>query len=221
MKDAPRTARTRLRRKPERGRHDRETINAILDAGLICHVGYVVDGQPYVTPTCYWREGDHVYWHGSHASRMLKRAAGHPVCLTVTHLDGLVAARSGFHHSINYRSVMILGKPKKIEDAEHKLRALENFVERVYPGRWKELRPATKNELKATTVLYMPIEEASAKIRTGPPLDDDEDRRLPVWAGVIPVRIVRGALEPDPGLAAGIEAPAYLSDFSRIGIASA
>jgi len=218
---APRTARTRLRRKPERGRHDRETINAILDAGLICHVGYVIDGQPCVTPTCYWREGDHVYWHGSHASRMLGQAAGRPVCLTVTHLDGLVAARSGFHHSINYRSVMIFGRPKKVEDGARKLRALEHFVERVYPGRWKALRPATKNELRATTVLYLPLEEASAKIRTGPPVDDAEDCALPVWAGVVPIRLVRGALEPDPKLAAGIEPPAYLSDFGRIGIAPA
>lgn len=211
MKSSPRTKQTRLRRKPERGRYDRDTINAILDAGVVCHVGYVIDGQPYVTPTCYWREGDHVYWHGSHASRMLKQAAGRPVCLTVTHLDGLVVARSGFHHSINYRSVMIFGRPKAVEDEAHKLRALEAFVERVYPGRWRELRPATRKELKATTVLSMPIGEASAKIRTGPPVDDEADYALPVWAGVVPVRLTRGAPEPDPRLSAGVPAPEYLS----------
>lgn len=219
MKRAAATGRTRLRRKPERGRHDLRTIYAILDAGLVCHVGYVVAGEPYVTATCYWREGRFLYWHGSRAGRMLTQAAGQPVCVTVTHLDGLVAARSAFHHSVNYRSVMLFGRARRIEDEAQKLRALRAFLERIYPGRWHELRPLTRKELGATTVLALPIEEASAKVRSGGPLDGAAERRLPVWAGVVPVRLVHGAPEPAPGLAAGIPAPPYLFDFSRIGIA--
>jgi len=212
------TERSRVRRLPKRARYDLDTIYAILDAGFICHVGYVNDRQPYVTPTAYWREGDYVYWHGSHASRMLNHVPARPVCLTVTHLDALVVARSGFHHSINYRSVMIFGRPLRVDDEEAKHRALEHFVERIYPGRWSGLRPVTRKELKATTVLSMPIEEASAKIRTGGPVDDEPDYRLPIWAGVIPVRQVHDTPRADARLAAGIARPANLDTFSRIGI---
>src|SRR5262249_37525309 len=175
---------SRVRRLPKRGHYDRDTVYAILDAGFICHVGYVLDGAPLVTPTSYWREGDRLYWHGSGASRMLRTLApGIPACLTVTHVDGLVAARSAFHHSINYRSVMALGVARGMEDPEAKRAALEALVERVYPGRWRELRPMTVKEEKATMVLEMPIDEASAKVRIGPPVDDEEDYALPIWAG--------------------------------------
>lgn len=207
-----------MRRLPKRARYDVKTVYSILDAGFICHVGYVIDGQPFVTPTAYWREGDHIYWHGSHASRMLNQAANHKVCLTVTHLDGLVAARSGFHHSINYRSVMMFGKPHKVEDEPHKLRAMENFVERIYPGRWPELRPATRKELRATTVLYMPIKEAVAKVRTGGPIDDEEDYQLSIWAGVVPIQVSHGAPLPDARLLAGIAAPGQVREFAHLGI---
>lgn len=218
MKNFPRTEKTRVRRLPKRAHYDVETVYSILDAGFICHVGYVVGGQPFVTPTAYWREGDHVYWHGSRASRMPAKAANHNVCLTVTHLDGLVVARSGFHHSINYRSVMIFGKPHQVEDEAHKLRAMENFVERIYPGRWKELRPVTRKELKATTVLYMPIKEASAKVRTGGPIDDEKDYRLPIWVGVIPFQVSNSTPLPDSRLLAGVMTPNHALNFCHLGI---
>jgi hypothetical protein len=202
------TERTRLRRIHERGRFDKETIHAILDAGLLCHVGYVVDGAPFVTPTLYWREGDRVYWHGSSASRMLRhQAGGVPVCLTVSHLDGIVLARSGFHHSINYRSVMLFGGAHQVRGAADKERHLRTFMERLYPGRWDELRPLNAREIKATKVLGMDIDEASAKVRAGPPIDDEEDYALPIWAGVVPVRTVIGKPVPDPRLMAGVAEP--------------
>jgi uncharacterized protein len=205
-----RTARTRVRRLPKRGHYDRDTVHAVLDAGVLCHVGYVIDDQPYVTPTCHWRHGDRLYWHGSSASRMLRHLKhGVPACVTVTHLDGFVLARSGFHHSVNYRSVMALGHARLVPD-EAKLEALEGFVERLFPGRWDELRPPTVQEIKATTVLWLDLDEVSAKIRTGPPIDDEADYALPVWAGVLPVSSVRGTLEPDPRLAPGIALPDYL-----------
>lgn len=198
MTDLAKTDRSRVKRLHERGRYDFETVAAILDSGFICNVGYVIDGKPYVTPTSYWREGEHVYWHGSSASRMVRVAAGPvDVCLTVSHIDGLVLARSAFHHSINYRSVMLFGKAHKVEDPDHKLRALENFVERVYPGRWAQLRPANQQELKATTVLTMRIEEGAAKMRAAPPVDDEEDYAWPVWAGVLPIRCVVGTPQDD------------------------
>jgi len=200
------TERTRVRRRPQRGHYDRTTIDAILDAGFVCHVGYVLDGAPVVTPTAYWRSGDHVYWHGSRASRMLSSAAGQSVCLTVTHVDGLVLARSAFHHSLNYRSVMLFGVAEAVEGPD-KLAALRDFVAGLYPGRWETLRPVMEKELKVTTVLRVAIEEASAKVRTGPPVDDEPDYALPVWAGVIPLNTVAGAPEPDPRLASGIPAP--------------
>lgn len=216
-----RTEKTRVRRKPDRGRYDADTVYAILDAGFICHVGYVIDGEPYVTPTCYWREGDHIYWHGSHASRMLRALEGKPACVTITHVDGLVAARSGFHHSVNYRSVMLFGKPRKVENSRDKLRALENFIERIYPGRWRELRPVTQKELRAATVLAMPIAEASAKIRSGGPVDDEKDYALPVWAGVVPLALVHGTPVPDSRLPRGVRPSSCLFDFAHLGMAPA
>jgi nitroimidazol reductase NimA-like FMN-containing flavoprotein (pyridoxamine 5'-phosphate oxidase superfamily) len=209
---------SRVRRLPDRARYDVETVYSILDAGFVCHVGYVIDGAPYVTPTAYWREGDHLYWHGSHASRMLDVAAGQNVCVSVTHVDGLVVARSAFHHSVNYRSAMLFGTARLVDDMEHKERALERFVERIYPGRWSGLRPVTRNELKATKVLHMKIDEASAKIRSGPPNDDAEDYSLPIWAGVVPLSIVHGEIVPDERLARDIAAPENMQDFSRIGV---
>lgn len=195
---------------PKRAHYDRETVHAALDAGVICHVGYVIDGQPYVTPTCHWRHGDRLYWHGSSASRMLRHLKqGVRACVTVTHFDGLVLARSGFHHSINYRSVMAFGRARLVPD-DAKLAALEDFVERLFPGRWNELRPPTAQEIKATTVVWMDLEEVSAKIRTGPPIDDEEDYALPVWAGVLPVSSMPGAPVPDPRLTPATVLPGYL-----------
>jgi nitroimidazol reductase NimA-like FMN-containing flavoprotein (pyridoxamine 5'-phosphate oxidase superfamily) len=198
----PATERTRVKRLPDRGKYDRDTVYAILDAGLVCHVGYNIDGHPFVTPTACWREGDHLYWHGSSASRMLRaQAGGIPVCVTVTHLDGLVLARSGFHHSLNYRAVMALGNAELVESADEKRSAMQRFVERVVPGRWEITRQPTVQELKATSVLRLALNEASAKVRTGPPIDDDADYLLPVWAGVIPVTLALGSPQPDPRLA--------------------
>jgi nitroimidazol reductase NimA-like FMN-containing flavoprotein (pyridoxamine 5'-phosphate oxidase superfamily) len=210
------TSRTRVKRLPKRGHYDRPSVYAVLDAGFICHVGYAIDGQPYVTPTSYWRHGDRLYWHGSSASRMLRHLKqGVPACVTVTHVDGLVLARSGFHHSINYRSVMAFGTAQLVSDAD-KPAVLEDFVERLFPGRWPELRPPTRQELKATTVLWMELSEVSAKIRTGPPIDDEEDYALPVWAGVLPLATALGAPQPDPRLAPGMTAPAYLEHIGKL-----
>ena len=203
----PPSERMRVRRMPGRGAYERATIEAILDAGLLCHVGYVLDGQPYVTPTAHWRQGDHVYWHGSSASRALRgQRTGIPVCVTVSLLDGIVFARSGFHHSMNYRSVMAVGVAERVEGAAL-LAALEQFSEKLAPGRWPELRAATAQELKATTVLRLSLEEASAKLRTGPPGDDEADYALPVWAGVLPLRVVAGQPVPDPRLGPGVPVP--------------
>jgi len=218
MTDLSQTPRSRVKRLPKRGCYDFDTVAAILDAGFLCHVGYVVDGKPYVTPTSYWREGDHVYWHGSSASRMLRTLAGGvDACLTVAHLDGLVLARSAFHHSINYRSVMLFGRAHQVEDAAAKEGALKNFVERMYPGRWNELRPAHVQELKATTVLHMRIDEGAAKVRSGPPIDDQEDYGWPAWAGVVPVRRVIGAPENDGRLLPKVGEPPYLASWTHLG----
>jgi len=212
------SSRVRVRRLPKRGHYDRATLHGVLDAGFICHVGYVIDGQPYVTPTAYWREGDQVYWHGSSASRMLRaQSTGIPVCVTVTHVDGLVVARSGFHHSINYRSAMLLGKAEKVEDKAEKESAMAAFVDRIYPGRWQTLRPVNNQEMKATTILRMAIDEASAKIRTGPPVDDEEDYGLPIWAGVINLRSVVGNIESDPRLKPGVLVPADIKPYASGG----
>ena len=205
------TERTRTKRLPERGHYDRDTVYSILDAGIICHVGYTFDGQPYVTPTAYWREDDHVYWHGSSASRMLRTLSGGiAACVTVTHLDGLVLARSAFHHSMNYRSVMALGTAHVVSGPEEKTAALEAFTERLVKGRWAQIRPPTSQELKATMVLRMRLEEVSAKIRSGPPKDDDEDYALPYWAGVVPVSVAIGAAIPDQRLDPAITLPPAL-----------
>ena len=189
----PATDRTRLRRLPARGAFDRASIDAILDEALICHIAFVADGQPYAIPTGFARVGDTIYVHGSSASRMVRALAGGlDLCLTVTLVDGLVLARSAFHHSMNYRSVVVLGKARLVEDAGEKSDALRHFTEHIAPGRWSALRPVSDQELKATAVLALPIAEASAKVRTGPPIDDEEDYGWPVWAGVVPLSFSRG-----------------------------
>lgn len=208
--DSP-TPRTRVNRLPKRGDYSQKTIYAILDAGFLCHVGFVVDGQPYVIPTGYGRAGDTLYLHGSAASRMLRTLAGGvDVCVTVTLLDGIVLARSAFHHSMNYRSVMMLGKASAVEADAEKAAALRVISEQIVRGRWDDVRKPTAQELKATAVLKLPIEEASAKIRTGPPLDDEEDYALNVWAGVLPLAIRAGEPVDDPRLAPGAKVPKYL-----------
>jgi nitroimidazol reductase NimA-like FMN-containing flavoprotein (pyridoxamine 5'-phosphate oxidase superfamily) len=193
-----RTTRTKLRRLPKRGTHDRPTIDAILDEALISHVGFVHDGKPAVIPTLHARVGDEVLIHGSAASRMLRAlATGIDACLTATLIDGLVLARSAFHHSINYRSVVLYGTARLVEEPDERERALEAFTERLVPGRWAEVRWPTRKELKATTVLRLPIEEGSAKVRSGPPIDDEPDYALDVWAGVVPLTLTRGVPVPD------------------------
>jgi nitroimidazol reductase NimA-like FMN-containing flavoprotein (pyridoxamine 5'-phosphate oxidase superfamily) len=199
----PITHRNRVRRLHQRGRYDEAAIYPILDAAMLCHLAYVVDGQPYCTPTAFWREGDRLYWHGSSASRMLRaQSEGIPVCLTVSHLDGLVLARSAFHHSVDYRSVMAFGRAHRIEDPGEKEAAMTRFVDRFYPGRAAALRPPTAQEVKATSILGMRIEQASAKTRSGPPVDDEEDYGWPVWAGTIPLATIVGEPAPCPRLAA-------------------
>jgi uncharacterized protein len=215
------TSRTRVRRMHERGRYDRETIYAILDAALLCHVGYAIDGFPYVTPTLFWRKGERLYWHGSSASRMLrKQAEGIPVCVTVSHVDGLVLARSGFHHSLNYRAVMAFGSAAIVAGDEAKTAALNGFIERLYPGRNRQIRPILPPELKATTVMTMVIDEASAKIRTGGPVDDEADYALDCWAGVIPVETRIGSAIPDHRLKPGISPLDGLGDWVEGGALS-
>lgn len=209
----PRSDRVRARRLHKRAKYDRESIDRILDAMPVCSVGYVFDGQPYVTPTLQWREGDHVYWHGSSASRMLRAVDSAKVCLTVYALDGFVVARSGFHHSTNYRSAMLLGTARKVERLEDKEARMREMVEGLFPGRWDVLRAVTKKELKATTVMGMSIDEASAKIRTGQPIDDQEDYQLPIWAGVIPVRMTVGKPVADPRNCEGVSVPRHVRDF--------
>jgi len=194
--------RTRIRRIPRRAAYDRASIDAILDEGLVCHLAFTADGQPYAIPTAYARIGDHLYVHGSAASRMLLSAAGSSFFFIVTLLDGLVLARSAFHHSMNYRSVVILGAAEEVTDEGERLAAMRALVERVAPGRWAEIRPPNRQELKATTILRLAIAECSAKIRSGPPIDDEEDLALPCWAGVIPLALTPGppvADRPPPG----------------------
>jgi nitroimidazol reductase NimA-like FMN-containing flavoprotein (pyridoxamine 5'-phosphate oxidase superfamily) len=208
--------RTTVKRLPKRGVYDRETVYAILDEGLVCHVGFEFEGQPFVIPTGYCRIGDVLYIHGSAASRMLKTlSAGVPVCVSVTLLDGLVLARSAFHHSMNYRSAVVLGNARMVTDAAEKSAALTAIVDHIVPGRNAEARAPNANELAATSVLALPIEEASAKVRTGPPLDDAEDMSLPVWAGVLPLRMEPKTPVADPTLAPGIAVPAYASEYRR------
>ena len=210
------TKRTKVKRLPARGHYDRETINAILDEAFICHVGFVVDGQPYVIPTGYARIEDQLYIHGSAASRMLRNLSkGIEVCVTVTLTDGLVLARSAFHHSINYRSVVVLGKAVLVEDPAEKDKALEALTEHIVPGRWAEVRWPTELELKATSVLKLPIEEASAKIRTGDPKDDEEDYAMNVWAGVLPLTVTPGEPANDARLDSGVQVPDYIARYKR------
>jgi nitroimidazol reductase NimA-like FMN-containing flavoprotein (pyridoxamine 5'-phosphate oxidase superfamily) len=199
---------------PKRGVYDRPSIDAILDEALVAHLAFAgEDGQPYAIPTLHARVGDEVWVHGSSASRTLRTVGrGARVCLTVTLVDGLVLARSIFNHSVNYRSVLVLGEARAVTGAEDKRAALAAFAERVAPGRWADARPPTASELKATTILALPLDEASAKVRSGPPVDGDADHELDVWAGVVPIRSVRGEPEPDPVLRAGIDLPDYLRE---------
>jgi hypothetical protein len=210
------TGRTQVKRLPKRGHYDAETVCQILDAGYVWHVGFSVDGQPYVIPTNYGRSGDTLYLHGSAASRMLKTlSAGVPVCVTVTHIDGLVLARSAFHHSVNYRSVVILGNARLVDHPAEKMEALRLFTEHVMKGRWDEIRQPNELELKATSVLALPLEEVSAKVRAGGPVDDEPDYALPVWAGVLPLEIVARTPEPDALRKNDPPLPEYLKNYSR------
>ena len=216
MTQLPQTPRTTLKRLPKRGSHDREAINRVLDEGFVCHVGFVIDGQPFVIPTGYARAGEKLFIHGSQASRMLRALkAGSDVCVTVTLIDGLVLARSAFHHSMNYRSVVIFGKAQLVEDRDKKLAALYALSEHMIPGRWKDTRGPSEAELQQTTVLELAIDEASAKIRTGPPLDDEEDYAMNVWAGVLPIRLTTVDPVADPRLPANIEVPDYVREYDR------
>jgi nitroimidazol reductase NimA-like FMN-containing flavoprotein (pyridoxamine 5'-phosphate oxidase superfamily) len=216
MKQLSETPRTTLKRLPKRGSHERDVINAILDEGFICHVGFTINGQPFVIPTGYARVDDKLLIHGSQASRMLRTLSeGIEVCVTVTLLDGLVLARSAFHHSMNYRSVVIFGRATMLEDREEKLAALLALSEHMVPNRWRDVREPTETELRQTTVLSLPIDEASAKIRTGPPLDDEEDYGMKVWAGVLPLKMIPGDPDPDPRLPGSIEPPQYVVNYSR------
>lgn len=211
------TDRSRLRRLHERGHFDRATINAILDAQPMCSVGYVINGKPYVTPTLQWREGNHVYWHGSSASRALRKSKDAEVCMSVSILDGFVLARSGMHHSVNARSVTLYGRAFKVEDPATKLEKLGRFVNGLFPGRYESLRPDHTQDLKATMVLGMEISEGSAKIRTGGPVDDEEDYALPIWAGVIPVTMSVGAPIADPRNLDGVPVPDHVTNFRLLG----
>ena len=208
------TKRTELRRIPDRGSRERETINQILDAGFLAHVGFCVAGQPFVIPTLYGRNGERLYLHGSAASRMLRELeTGIPACVTVTLVDGLVLARSAFDHSMNYRSVVAFGKARKIADAAQRIRSLRVISEHLIAGRWKEIREPSEKELKATTVLEFLIEEASSKVRSGPPLDDENDYGLPVWAGVLPLEIRSRPPIPDAKLIEGVGVPDYVRSY--------
>src|SRR5215831_11262256 len=202
------TQRTKLGRRPERGSYDREVINRILDEGFICHIGFVQDGQPFVIPTGYGRRGDDIYFHGSSASRMLRTVSqGIPICLTVTLVDALVLARSIFHHSMNYRSVVVLGNATILTEGEEKAAALRIISENIIRGRWSEVREPTEAEMKATSVMKLPIHEASAKIRSGPPLDDQPDYDLPIWAGILPLMTRAGEPVTDPAMRMNADIP--------------
>jgi nitroimidazol reductase NimA-like FMN-containing flavoprotein (pyridoxamine 5'-phosphate oxidase superfamily) len=210
----PVSERTRVKRLPERGRYDRPAIDAILDEARICHLGFVTDGQPFVIPTIHARSGDVVYVHGSTASRTLRTLRqGVPICLTVTILDGLVVARSVFESSMNYRSVLVLGTARVVEEQDEKLAGLQAIVEHVLPGRWSEARPPTESELRQTLLLALPLDEASAKVRTGGPKDKEEDLDLPIWAGVVPAALTWFPPESDPTLHPGTEVPRSVLNF--------
>lgn len=207
------TDRTTVKRLADRGRYERETIDAILDEAYLCHVGVVVDGSPVVIPTLHARLGDHLILHGSPASRMLRSATTQEVCVTVTLIDGFVLARSAFHHSINYRSVVVLGQAEKVTAADEKAAALDALVEKLAPGRIPSLRPMSEQEVRATTVIRLPITEASAKVRTGPPGDDEEDYELPIWAGVVPLVTTYGEPITDPSMRMDVPVPDHVTRF--------
>lgn len=210
------TERSQVRRLPNRGSHELETIHNILDAGFLAHVGFCVDGQPFVIPTLYGREDDHLFLHGSAASRMLRTLqAGASACVTVALVDGLVLARSAFHHSMNYRSVVAFGTCRLLPETSEKIHALTTISEHLMRGRWNDVRLPNEKELKATSVLRFEMEEASAKVRVGPPADEEEDYALPVWAGILPLRMVPGAPVPDARMEKATEVPEYLRDFGR------
>ncbi len=210
------TPRTRVIREAERGVYNREVAYRILDEGFLCHVGFVADGQPFVIPTSYGRKDDHLFIHGSAASRMLRQMKdGIPVCVTVTLLDGLVLARSIFNHSMNYRSVVILGKATLVDDPREKLQGLRLLSEHILPGRWDDVRQPNEKELKATSLLRLPIEEFSAKVRTGSPIDDEEDYSFPTWAGVVPLEVMAGTPISDSRLDPAREIPAYAQHYTR------
>jgi uncharacterized protein len=211
---ALRSRRTTVKRLPARGVYERSAIEAILDEALICHVGFVHDGQPFVIPTGFARDGDSLFIHGSPASRMLRTlSAGVPMCVTVTLVDGMVVARSAFHSSMNYRSVVVLGAGTPVLDPDRKLHAMKMLVDHLIPGRWDDLRPITPKELKATLILEIPLDEASAKVRTGGPLDDEEDYDLPIWAGVVPLELIPSAPVPDERMKDGLPTPGYVRRF--------
>lgn len=207
------TERTRVKRLAKRALYDEATVHGILDAQPLCTVGYVFNGSPYVTPTLQWREGHHIYWHGSSASRMLETCEDAEVCVNVTIFDGMVMARSAFNHSCNYRSVMAFGRAYKIKDRDEKEARLKAFTEILFPGRWDTLRPVTDKELKATMMLGLELSEVSAKVRTGPPGDDEEDYALPIWAGVLPLEIKTGTPIDDPRLITGLKPPGHVTGF--------
>ena len=214
MNTFEKTTRNTVKRVPKRGHYDKETIYKILDAGCLCHVGFNINGQPYVIPTIYGRHEDTIYLHGAVTSRMVTNlASGIPACITVTHVDGLVLARSAFHHSMNYRSAVVFGTATLVENEEEKNKALFCISENIIKDRWDEVRAPSAKELKGTSVLSLHIEEASAKVRTGPPVDDKEDYSLPVWAGVIPLQTTVGDLIPDDLLAAGIEPSQVVTEY--------
>src|SRR5215475_7285930 len=210
------TERTQVKRLPKRGKYDSETVYKILDEAFICHVGFVADGQPFVIPTGFGRSGDVLYIHGSAASRMLRSLEkGIPVCVTATLVDGLVLARSAFHHSVNYRSVVILGTAKVVDDPKEKIEALRRFTEHIMKGRWEEIRWPNEQEMKGTTVLALPLEEVSAKVRTGGPIDEEEDYSLPVWAGVLPIKAIPQEPAADARLNPNTPLPEYIKSYRR------
>lgn len=209
----PLSPRSRARRLPQRASYDRAAVHAILDASLLCHVGYVLNGQPFVTPTAFWREGDTVFWHGSAASRMIESVDGAEVCVTVSHLDGLVLARSAFHHSVQYRSAMLFGRARLIRDLGEKRTAARAFIERLYPGRSIEIRESSDNELRAISIAALDIVEAVAKVRDGGVVDDADDYERPVWAGLVPIAATVGLPVPDARLRVPPQAPAYVQSY--------
>ena len=209
-KPLPITDRTRLRRAPKRADFSRETIYAILDAMPLCHIGYVIDGSPIAMPSIQWREGDHVYWHGSAAGRGGKAMDEQEICLTVSMIDRFVLARSAMHHSVDYRSAMVFGRPIKVDEPDEKKKKLRGLIESLYPGRWDLLRPMTEIEAKITSIYALPIEEASAKVRSSGVKDDEEDYALPIWAGIVPVQMQLGEPIPDPRNIDGVKVPDHI-----------